>query len=156
MLLKLCCLRLRRLRQGQASAFVTTRIETALSQENRGRDLLASTDGLASADTLFFGRTRNDAKNFFLFHNEEIVSIEFDLGTGVLAEQNAVAFLHRKWEQLAFIVGLALAHRDDSALLWFIFGRIGDDEASSRSSRFFYAAHQDAVMERCKFRCHRC
>src|SRR5207237_8505144 len=125
-----------------------TSIVTVASTENSAqRSLPASTDGLAIADTLLLGGTRNDAKNFFFFHNEEIPSIKLDLGTGVLAEQNAVAFLHRKWEQLAFIVGLAIPHGDDSTLLWFIFGRIGDNEASSRSSRFFYAAHQDAVME---------
>src|SRR5207237_5830459 len=97
--------------------------DCTIAREQGTAILLASTDGLASVDTLFLGRTRNDAKNFFLFHNEEILSIKFDLGAGVLAEQNAVAFLHREREQLTFIVGLALPDRDDSALLWFIFGR---------------------------------
>src|SRR5579859_2132444 len=103
--------------------------------------LLPSTDRFASADTLFLGRTRNDAQNFFLFHNEEILSIEFDFGSRVLAEQHGVAFLYRELEQFTFIVGLALPHRDDSALLRFIFCGIGDDEPSPRSSQFFFAAH---------------
>ena len=107
-------------------------------------------------DAFFLGRTRNDAQHFFFFHDEEVFAIKFDFSAGVLAEQNGVAFLHREWEQFAFLVGLALPHRDDRALLRFVFCGIGDDEASPRSSHFFFAAHQDAVMQWSKFRCHNC
>ena len=142
----------------QASALATTRNrDCAIAREQGDSDpyLRAPTVSRAT-DALFLGRTRNDAQNFLLFHDEEIFSIKFDFGSGVLAEQNGVAFLQREWEQFAFLVGLALPHRDDRAFLWFIFGRIGDDEASPRSSRFFFAAHQDAVMQWSKFRCHNC
>src|SRR6185503_19652553 len=96
--------------------------DCTMQETRRQRFLLPSTDDVVSADAFFLGRTHNDAQNFFLFHDEEILSIKFDFGSGVLAEQNTVAFFYSEWEQLAFLVGLALPHRDDSALLGFIFG----------------------------------
>src|SRR5207342_293175 len=54
------------------------------------------------------------------------------------------------------VISLALADRDDFALLWFIFGRIRDDEAASSGANFFYSAHQNAVMQWGKLRGHTC
>ena len=42
--------------------------------------------------------TATDAKDFLLFHNEEVIPINLDLGPGVLAEQNRVAFFHGERE----------------------------------------------------------
>ena len=41
---------------------------------------------------LFLGRTGDDAEDFLLLHDEKVFSVNLDLGTGVLAEQNAVSF----------------------------------------------------------------
>lgn len=66
---------------------------------------------------LFPRCTGDNPKGFFLFHDEEILPINFDLGPRIFAEQNAVAFFQRERKHLAFVVGLALANRDDFALL---------------------------------------
>ena len=52
-----------------------------------------------------------DAEDFFFAHDEEVFAIELDLGAGVLAEEDGVASLDVEREDLAFVVGLALAFR---------------------------------------------
>src|SRR5882762_1124150 len=103
---------------------------------------------------LFLRRTGDDAQDLLLLHDEEVFSIKLDLGAGVLAEQNAVALLYRERKDLAFVIGLASANRDDFPFLWFIFGRIGNDEATPSGASFFYSPHQDAVVEWGKFCSH--
>src|SRR5205823_11152698 len=93
---------------------------------------------------LFLRSTGDDSEDFLLFHDEEVFSVNLDLGTGVLAEQNAVAFFYREGKKLAFVIGLALPNREDFAFLWLIFGRIRDDDAASSCASFFYSPHQNA------------
>ena len=67
----------------------------------------------------------DDAEDFFLSHNQKLLAVDLDLGAGILAEQHAVARLHIQREDLAFVVGLALADGDDFAFLGFFFGASG-------------------------------
>src|SRR5215469_3515123 len=62
-------------------------------------------------------RAREDAEDFVFLYDDELFAINLDLGAGVLAEQDAVAFFHRQREGLAFVVGPALADGNDFALL---------------------------------------
>jgi hypothetical protein len=39
------------------------------------------------------GGAGQDAEDFFFFHDDEVFAVDLDLGAGVLAEQDAVAFL---------------------------------------------------------------
>ena len=91
-----------------------------------------------------------DSEDFFLAHDQELFAIELDLGAGVLAEQDAIAGLDIEREHLALIVRLALADRDDLALLWLLFCGIGDDDAATNAFAFFDAANQNPIMQRCK------
>ena len=93
-------------------------------------------------DTIFSSELDAEVKDLLLFHDEEVFSVNLDLGAGVLAEQNAIAFLYRQREQFAFVIGLALADRDDFAFLRFVFSRIGNDDATSSSANFFYSPDQ--------------
>src|ERR1700730_14118344 len=59
---------------------------------------------------LFLRSTGDDSEDFLLFHDEEVFSINLDLGAGILGEQNAVAFFPGEREQFAFVIGLALSY----------------------------------------------
>src|SRR5215469_309137 len=87
-----------------------------------------------------------DAEDFIFFHDDELFAVDLDLGAGVLAEQDAVAFFNGKWEGLAFVVGTAFAGGDDFALLRLVFGRVGNDDAAAGGGSFFHTTHQNAVM----------
>src|ERR1700729_1082438 len=67
----------------------------------------------------------HDAEDFFLAHDQKLFAIELDLGARVLAKQDRVARLHVEREDLAFVVRLAFANRNDSALLRLFLRRIG-------------------------------
>ena len=100
--------------------------------------------------------TRQDAEDFFFAHDDEVFTIDLDLGAGILAEQNAVAFFHIEGTNLAFFADLAFAGGDDFSLLRLVFGGVGDDDAAAGGIGFFYPTDQDAVMQRGEFGCHSC
>ena len=60
------------------------------------------------------GGAGQDAEDFFFFHDDEVFAINLDFGAGILAEQDAVAFLDCEREGLAFVVGAAFAGGDTS------------------------------------------
>src|SRR5208337_991244 len=72
-----------------------------------------------------------DAEYFFLAHDQEVFAVNLDLGAGVLAKQDAVAFLHIEREGFTFVVGLAPAHRDHFALLRLVLGAVRDNDSAT-------------------------
>src|ERR1035437_2442003 len=95
----------------------------------------------------------DDAEDFFLAHDQELLAVELDLGARVLAEQNLVARLHVQREDLTFVIRLALADADHFAFLGLLFGAVGDDDAPTDGFALFHTADEDAVMKRCKRGC---
>jgi hypothetical protein len=89
----------------------------------------------------------DDAEDFFLTHDEEFLAVEFDLGSGVFAEEDIVASLDVEREDLAFVVGFALADGDDFAFLGLFLGAVGDDDAAADGFALFKTANEDAVVE---------
>ena len=94
----------------------------------------------------------DDAEDFFLAHDEVVLAVELDLGAGILAETGCIAGLDVERENLAFVVGLALADGDDGALHGLFLGGIGDDDASAHGFALFLAGDEDAVVQRRKLR----
>src|SRR5258708_24906982 len=76
------------------------RAKAALAQDDNSSDdnkrQLAPRSG-----ELFLGGAGQDSEDFFFAHDDEIFTIEFDFGAGILAEQDAVAFFYRQREYLA-------------------------------------------------------
>src|SRR5689334_20670612 len=72
-----------------------------------------------------------DAEQLLLFHDEVLLAVEVDLAPGVLAEEHAISRLDREGGLLARLGDLALADRDDSALLRFLLCGVGDDDAAA-------------------------
>jgi hypothetical protein len=104
-------------------------------------NLPARTGGFA------LGGAGDDAQHFLFAHDDEIFVVEFDLGAGVFAEQDAVALFYIEWTDLAFFADLAFANRNDLALLGLIFCGIGDDDPAARSIRLFHAPNQNPIVQ---------
>src|SRR5437016_5911754 len=93
---------------------------------------------------LFF----DDAEDVILAHDEMIDAVDLDVVAAVLAEQDAIALLHRQGAQLALVVGLAAAHRHNLALGGFLLGAVGDDDPALGLLFLGDAANQDAILQR--------
>src|SRR5712672_3383868 len=74
----------------------------------------------------------DDAHDVGLLHDQEILAVEHDLGARPLAEQNVVAGLHVRGDDLAGLVAAAGADGDDLALRRLLLGGVGDDDAALR------------------------
>ena len=98
-----------------------------------------------------FGGAGHDAEHFFLAHDDEIFAVQLDLGAGILAEQDAVAFFHIEGVDLALLINFALANGDDFALLGLVLRGVRDDDATAGGFSFFHATDQNAVVERGEF-----
>src|SRR5271168_3543393 len=102
-----------------------------------------------------------DAEYFFLTHNEEFLAIDLDLGSRVLAEQDAVAGLYIQGEHLTLVVRLAFTDGDNLTLLWLFLGGVRDDDAAPNRFALFHAPYKNAVVKwreagsyGCCCRCH--
>src|SRR3954463_16089799 len=74
----------------------------------------------------------DDAHDVGLLHDQEILAVEHDLGARPLAEQNLVAGLHVRGDDLAGLVAAAGADGDDLALGRLLLGGVGDDDSTLR------------------------
>src|SRR5689334_2798320 len=73
------------------------------------------------------GGSAQNAEDLFFAHDEEVFAIDLDLSAGVLAEQDAIAFLHVERTDFTFFADLAFSDGEDFAFLRLILGAIGDD-----------------------------
>src|SRR3954468_13298462 len=100
------------------------------------------------------GRSGDHAHDVGFLHDQEILTVDLDLGAGPLAEQHAVAGLDVEGDDLAALVPGAGADGDDLALLRLLLGGIRDDDAALRLLFALNAADDDAVVQGTK--CHGC
>jgi hypothetical protein len=94
--------------------------------------LFAITEDFFSGHNLAF----EHSKNIVLTQDQVLFAFELDLAAGVLAKQDAIARLNVWGKQFSILGHFALAHRHDSAFLWFFLGGIGDNDSSL--SLFFF------------------
>src|SRR5262245_10376537 len=90
------------------------------------------------------------AHDVALFHDQQLLAVDLDLGAGPFAEQDAVADLEIDWDQLAGLVAAAGADRDDLALARLLLGGVGDDDAAGGLLLGVNALDDDAVVKRTK------
>src|SRR2546422_1751678 len=107
-----------------------------------GSQLLSACSG-----GLFLGCAAQDAKHFLFAHDDEVFAIDFDLGAGVLAEQNAVTLLHIEGANLTFFANFAFAYCDDFALLGLVFSGVWNDDPTASGFCFLHATDQNAIMQ---------
>src|SRR6185503_6193814 len=93
----------------------------------------------------------HDGHDVFFAHHEDLVAFDANRGAGVLAEQDLVADLDVDRDKLAVLVLLAGPDGEDFALVGFLGGGIGDDDAGCGLTLFFEALDDHAVVQRTKF-----
>src|SRR6266436_1120569 len=76
-----------------------------------------------------------------------LLTLDRDLGAGILAEENLVAGPHVRRHQLASLGHLPLTHRYNLALLRFFLRGIGNNNAAFGLVFFLYPVHQDAITQ---------
>src|SRR6185503_12284857 len=84
-------------------------------------------------------------------HDQELCAIDLDLGARPLAEQDAVAFLEVERDNLAILAASAGPYRNDLALLRFLGGGIGNEDAPGGLGFAVDAAQGHAIVEGTKF-----
>src|SRR5581483_4725611 len=90
----------------------------------------------------------DDGQDFVLAHDEVLLTIELDLLTRVLAEEDQVAGLDVQRDALAVVFRLAVAGGDDFALLRLFLRGVGDDDAANFLLTLLDALDNDAVVQR--------
>jgi hypothetical protein len=88
----------------------------------------------------------NDAQNVTLFHDQELFTIDFDLGAGPLAEQHFVTGFDVQCDAFTGITQDTIADSDYFTFLRLLSCRIRDDDPTGSFGGFFNAPNEDAVM----------
>src|SRR5688572_28077622 len=96
-------------------------------------------------------RAFDDAHDVFLAHDEEFFALHLHGLAGILAEQDLVARLDVERDHFALVVFLTFAHGDDLALVGFLGGGVGNDDAPSGPALFLDALDDHAVVQRTDF-----
>jgi hypothetical protein len=90
-------------------------------------------------------RAAQDSKDLVFLHDEQLFAVNLDFRSGILAEQNAIAFFYCQGNGLAFFK-LAGSSGDDDAFLGFLFCGVRDDDASTDRLCFLNPSDDNAVM----------
>src|SRR5262249_29076963 len=92
-------------------------------------------------------RLGDHAHDVGLLHDQELLTVELDLGARPLAEKHAIARLHVDGDELAAFVTASRANSDDFAFLRLLFGGVGNDDAAFGLLFGVNAAHDNAVVQ---------
>src|ERR1700681_801569 len=95
---------------------------------------------------LLFRPAVNDGQHLVLAHDQVLLAIELDFLARVLAEEDQIARLDIEGNPRALIVHLAVAGRNDPALLRLLFGCVGDDDPADLLLAFFKALDDDPIV----------
>ena len=90
----------------------------------------------------------DDAEDVLLGHDQVVDVVDLDLGAGVVGEDHRVALLHAEGQVLAgLLVEVAVADRDDLALLGLVLGGLGQVDAALGAGGGLVALDEDLVAE---------
>jgi hypothetical protein len=90
----------------------------------------------------------DDREDFVFAKDGELSVFEFDLGAGVLANQDLVALLDVEFDALAIFGVLPFANGDDFGLEGLLFGSVRDDDSSANLLLDVDTLDQNAVIKR--------
>src|SRR4030095_14785803 len=99
---------------------------------------------------------RDHSEDFLFAHDEVLLAVQLDLLARVLAEEDRVAFLDVERRHLAVLLDLALAHRDDFALLGLFLRAVRNDDPADFLFAFLDPLDDNAVVERANSHCRLC
>src|SRR6201998_2957446 len=90
----------------------------------------------------------NHGHDVFFAHDHEVITVDLDLRSAVLAEQDLSADLHVERPHLTVFKNLSLTDRDDLSLDGLLRRGIGNHDTARGGALLFQALHDDAVMKR--------
>src|SRR5580658_885053 len=105
----------------------------------------ASPENLTSFAAIFLllqMRSGDHAHDVGLFHDDQLLAVELDLGARPFAEQHAVSRLDVHWHELAVVAARARAARHDLALHRLFLSRVRDDDPAGGLRFRIHALHQ--------------
>jgi hypothetical protein len=88
----------------------------------------------------------NNAENIVFAHDQIFFAFDFNLGTGLLSEEDAVAFFDFESDAFAIIAELAISNGDDLAFGRFLLGSVGDNDSAFGCLLFLNACDQNSVL----------
>src|SRR5688572_17428763 len=89
-----------------------------------------------------------DGHDVILLHDQVLHTIQHDILTGVLSDQDGVSRLDIQRHPFAILVASAEASRQDLALLWLFLGGIRNDDGARALSRFLEALNDETIVKR--------
>src|SRR5215210_2738336 len=93
-------------------------------------------------------RGGDDAHDVGFLHDQEVLTVDLDLGAGPLAEQDAVAGLDVERVDAAGLIAGAGADGDDFAFLRLLLDGIRDDDAALGLLLALNAADDNSIVQR--------
>src|SRR5438128_11865051 len=94
------------------------------------------------------GRSADDPQDVAFLHDDQVFTVDLDLGARPLAEQDLVAGLDVERRDLALFALGAAANGDDFAFLRLFLGGVRNDDSARRLLISLDAANEDAVVKR--------
>src|SRR5579863_3879240 len=88
-----------------------------------------------------------DAEDLVFLQNQQLVAVNFDLGAGVLAKEDAVAGFHFERDALAGVQEFAIADSLDHGLLRLLLRAVGNDDPSAALLAFFHPFYENSIMQ---------
>src|SRR5438045_7598774 len=92
-----------------------------------------------------FGHPADFRQYFFFPEDQVLLVVDFDVTSGVFAEEDAITHLHVE-RHTASLFYLSRSDGHDFTLLRFFFRRIRDNDPALRGFFLFQPAYEDAVM----------
>src|SRR5215469_3917289 len=89
----------------------------------------------------------NDSQDVVLAQDQQVFALMLELAARVFAEQDSVAGLDLDWDELALVGILALADRDDLALLRLLLGGVGNDNPALGPLLFLDALDENSIAQ---------
>src|SRR4030095_2147469 len=99
-------------------------------------------------------RALENSQDLVFAHDQKLFAIDFDFGSAVLSEQNAVASFNVQSLPGTVILVFALTYGHSFTLLELVLGRVGDVDAPAPLLALFDSADNHTVMKRPDVRCH--
>src|SRR5712691_1910839 len=134
------------------SVALTARDSFSMPRSNACRAFSSNCNCLA-AISYFLLRLTDDTEDVVLAHDQVRLIVDLDFSAPVFRDQHLVAFLHREFDLLAFVVHLARAESDDFALLRFFLSGIGNNDPALFCFLLFNRLHQHPISKRFYINC---
>src|ERR1700675_1535384 len=96
----------------------------------------------------------HDSEDVVLAHDQEVLTVDLDLGAPIFGDENFVADFDSEFDLLAIVVEFASADGCDGTFLRLLFRRVGNDHVSLLDFFLFEGLNQHAIAERFHIDCH--